>query len=323
MEGSVPPPFPRRALTDARFATGATWVTRHQVWYQPGVRTLTSVLGNSQRLDGGAMFGNAPRTMWETWIRPDEHNRIPLACRCLLVRDNGRVILLESGIGAHFEPRLRERYGVVESHHVLIDSLAEVGVEPDDVDVVVLSHLHFDHAGGVLTRHQPGVQPQLVFPRATYVVGAEAWQRAVAPHQRDRASFIPGLTNLLAASGRLELAASEHASALGEGYRFHRSSGHTPGLLLTEIEMPAGPVVFVSDLIPGAAWVHLPITMGYDRYPELLVDEKGVLLGDLAQRKARLFFTHDPEIAMGTVAKDTKGRYLTVDEKPALRDLAS
>jgi glyoxylase-like metal-dependent hydrolase (beta-lactamase superfamily II) len=191
------------------------------------------------------------------------------------------------------------------------------------VDVVVFSHLHFDHAGGALTAYAAGTEPQLVFPRATYVVGAEAWQRAVSPHARDRASFIPNLTNLLAGSGRLELAASDRAAALGNGFRFHRSSGHTPGLLITEVEMPAGPVVFASDLIPGRPWVHLPITMGYDRFAELLIDEKGTLLTDLLARDGRLFFTHDPEIAMGRLAKDAKGRFTTVDVLPAFRDLAS
>nr|HEX4313566.1 MBL fold metallo-hydrolase [Kofleriaceae bacterium] len=287
------------------------------------MRTLTSVLGNSQRLDGGAMFGNAPKVMWENWITPDDKNRIPLACRCLLVRDNGRNILIETGIGAFFEPALRERYGVVETNHVLLASLAAIGIQPDDIDVVVLSHLHFDHAGGLLTAYQKDVAPAIAFPKATYVVGAEAWQRAVSPHARDRASFIPNLTNMLASSGRLELAASDHAAALGDGYRFHRSSGHTPGLLLTEIEMPHGPVLFAADLIPGRAWVHLPITMGYDRYPELLIDEKATLLADLMSRQGRLFFTHDPEIAMGTIARDDKGKYLTFDEIPELREVAA
>jgi glyoxylase-like metal-dependent hydrolase (beta-lactamase superfamily II) len=281
------------------------------------------VLGNSQRLDGGAMFGNAPKAMWEKWIPPDERNRIPLACRCLVVRDEGRTVLLEAGIGAFFEPVLRERYGVVETEHVLLASLAAVGIAPGDIDVVVLSHLHFDHAGGVLSAFEPGAAPRLVFPRARYVVGAEAWQRAVTPHARDRASFIPGLTELLSATGRLEIVAADHSEVLGDGFRFHRSSGHTPGLLLTEVAMPGGPIVFAADLIPGKAWVHLPITMGYDRYPELLIDEKTQLLGDLLARHGRLFFTHDPVIAMGTVARDGNGRFHVVDERETFRELAA
>ena len=269
------------------------------------------------------MFGNAPKAMWEKWIPPDERNRIPLACRCLVVRDRGRIILLEAGIGAFFEPSLRERYGVVEDRHVLMESLAEVGIKPGDVNAIVLSHLHFDHAGGVLDSWHAGKQPALVFPNASYVVGAEAWQRAIQPHARDRASFIPGLTDLLSDTGRLELASGETSDVLGDGFVFHRSSGHTPGLLLTEVAMPSGPVLFAADLIPGKAWVHLPITMGYDRYPEMLIDEKATLLGDLIERSGRLFFTHDPNIAMGTVAKDDKGRFHVVDERAVLRDVAN
>lgn len=269
------------------------------------------------------MFGNAPKAMWERWIPPDDRNRIPLACRCLLVRDEGRTILLEAGIGAFFEPALRERYGVVETEHVLLASLRAAGLGPEAIDTIVLSHLHFDHAGGVLSAYEAGAAPRLVFPNARYVVGAEAWQRAMSPHARDRASFIPGLTQLLEATGRLELVSGERSTTLGDGYRFHRSSGHTPGLLLAEVAMPAGPVVFAADLIPGKAWVHLPITMGYDRYPELLIDEKSSLLTDLLARHGRLFFTHDPVIAMGTVARDDKGRFLVVDEQPAISDLSS
>jgi glyoxylase-like metal-dependent hydrolase (beta-lactamase superfamily II) len=275
---------------------------------------LTAVLGNSQRLDGGAMFGNAPRALWERWITPDEQNRIPLACRCLLVRDSGRTILFETGIGAFFPPAMRERYGVVEERHVLLDNLAAIGIGPDDIDVVVLSHLHFDHAGGALTAWRDGEPPALVFPRAHWVVGAEAWARAQAPHARDRASFIPELQPLLEATGRVERVTGARSEVLGDGYRFHASEGHTPGLLLAEVAAPDGPVVFAADLIPGRAWVHVPITMGYDRFPERLIEEKQALLGDLLARGGRLFFTHDPVIAIAKVARDGKGRFHTVDE---------
>lgn len=286
-------------------------------------RTLTAVSGNSQRLDGGAMFGNAPKALWTRWIAPDEQNRIPLACRCMLVRDGERLILLETGIGMFFEPAMRERFGVEESEHVLLQSLAALGVSPEQIDVVVFSHLHFDHAGGALTAWRDGQPLELVFPHAHFVVGAEAWQRAQKPHSRDRASFIPELGALLEKSGRLEQVSGETSQVLGDGYRFHRSSGHTPGLLLTEVAMPGGPVVFASDLIPGRPWVHLPITMGYDRYPEMLIDEKQALLSDLLARGGRLFFTHDPVMAMGKVARDAKGKFHTVDELAAPVELAA
>ncbi len=282
---------------------------------------LWSLLGNSQKLDGGAMFGNAPKAVWSKWLPTDADNRVPLACRALLVQDlDGKTVLFETGIGAFFEPKLRARYGVVEQGHVLLDSLAAIGLSDSDIDVVVISHLHFDHAGGLLAAWQDGEPERLLFPNATFVVGEEAWQRACDPHPRDRASFIPGMTELLEQSGRLQRVVGAHAAVLGERVRFHYSNGHTPGLMLAEIQAERG-VVFCSDLIPGRPWVHLPITMGYDRFPELLIDEKRSFLDDMRARGVRLYFTHDPDCAMAEVSLDERGRYGTRNEQAELTGL--
>lgn len=255
------------------------------------------------------MFGNAPKALWRSWVEPDELNRIPLACRCLLVEDGNRKILFEAGIGAFFPPQLRDRYGVQEERHVLLDSLQRAGVSDSDIDCVVLSHLHFDHAGGLLHAYDPEEPMQLLFPNANFVVSWDAFQRAKHPHARDRKSFIPELQSLLETSGRLEVVKGHRSDALGADYKLWLSDGHTPGLMLTEITGTHGPVVFAADLIPGRAWVHLPITMGYDRYPERLIDEKTELLSRLVDQGGRLFFTHDHEVAMGRIAKDPKGRF--------------
>ena len=288
---------------------------------------LWSIQGNSQKLDGGAMFGNAPKAMWQQWAAPDDGNRIALACRALLARPlAGKTVLFETGIGAFFAPALRERYGVQEERHVLLDSLHAAGVAHTDIDVVVLSHLHFDHAGGLLAPWREGAAPELLFPNARFLVGATHWKRALQPHPRDRASFIPELPGLLEAIGRLELVDGAYSRTLSEAVRFRFSDGHTPGLMLAEIVgaqqadgQAHGGVAFCADLIPGRSWVHMPITMGYDRNAELLIDEKRVFLEDALARNVHLFFTHDPDCALAQLARDGKGRFVTTHALPALQ----
>jgi glyoxylase-like metal-dependent hydrolase (beta-lactamase superfamily II) len=286
---------------------------------------LVSIEGNTQRLDGGAMFGNCPRPLWEKWTAPDDRNRITLACRALLVREpaasgsRGRNVLLEAGIGAFFEPKLRERFGVQEDRHVLLESLAAAGIAPGDVDVIVLSHLHFDHAGGLLTAFEDGAPRRLAFPNAAYVVSEGAWNRARAPHARDRASFIPELQGMLEETGKLEVVAGERSSTLGEAYSFSLSEGHTPGLMLTRVEgWSEGPVTFLGDLVPGVPWVHLPITMGYDRYPERLIDEKKALLDRIIEENGWAFFTHDPDTSAARIARHASGKYVAAERRAAL-----
>ncbi len=269
---------------------------------------ITALDGNRQRLDGGAMYGNAPRALWSRWSPPDAAHRIELACRTMLVEtDDGRRVLCEAGIGTFFSPELRDRYGVTEPDDRLGASLCAAGLGPDDIDAVVLSHLHFDHAGGLLSSFEAGAQ--LRFPRARFVVGKAAWARALAPHARDRASFVPDLNAQLAASGRLELVDAPTCAWLGPAWRFHLSDGHTPGLLMAEVPTEGGPVLFASDAVPGAPWVHVPITMGYDRFPERLIEEKESLLTDLVARGGSIFFTHDPAVALARIERDGKGRF--------------
>jgi glyoxylase-like metal-dependent hydrolase (beta-lactamase superfamily II) len=266
---------------------------------------LYSVLSNIYKLDGGAMFGNAPKVLWERWMPADDQNRIRLATRGMLAFAGKEVIVFEAGIGAYLDPKYRERFGVDEPEHMLLKSLAGRGVSPQTVTRIFLTHLHFDHAGGLLSAWQEGRPPELSFPNARYYVSGQAWERATHPHLRDRASFIPRLHQLLEASRRLEIFHEDDVFSFdGFDVRFFPSQGHTPGMMCFDLRFGGERLVFASDLIPGRAWVHLPISMGYDRYPELLIDEKSRLLADLEKEKARLFYVHDPEMAVSRVRYD-------------------
>jgi glyoxylase-like metal-dependent hydrolase (beta-lactamase superfamily II) len=270
---------------------------------------LHVIEGNSLRLDGGAMFGNCPKVLWSQWTTSDDQNRIPLATRGLLIQtDDGRNVLLEAGVGAFFDPRLKERFGITQSEHVLIKSLEALGLRDSDIHMVILSHLHFDHAGGLLSAFGDG-EPRLLFPKARYYTSASHLPRALNPHARDSASFIPLLNRLLTDSGRLHLIEGVSHSDLDFGISFRFSEGHTPGLMVSVVEAPKGPIAFMADLAPGLPWVHLPITMGYDRYPERLIDEKKLLFDELIPRNGRLLLTHDPSIPCVSIHKDEGGRY--------------
>ena len=282
---------------------------------------LFSVLGNAFKLDGGAMFGNAAKVVWERWMPADEQNRIRLATRALLVLTNKETILFETGIGAYMEPKFRDRYGVDESEHVLLKSLAEKGISPADVTRIFISHLHFDHAGGLLSAWQAGREPELLFPNAKYYLGEEAWKRAIHPHLRDRASFLPQLHRQLEQSQRLILVKKGEVFSFEEfELHFFHSHGHTPGLLCADLRFDQERLVYASDLVPGRAWVHLPISMGYDRFSELLIEEKKALLTSLVEENAWIFYTHDPDFALSKVQFDNENK--TFGAVDARKDLA-
>jgi glyoxylase-like metal-dependent hydrolase (beta-lactamase superfamily II) len=283
---------------------------------------LTSVESNRQWLDGGSMFGNAPRAVWQKWTEVDDKGRIPLACRCLLIEWNNLKILCEAGIGAFFEPKLAERFGVQNSEkNQLVENLKQVGVNPSEIDYVILSHLHFDHAGGLLpafSEMQKG-SSDLVFSKAQFIVGEKAWKRALHPHMRDRASFIPMLNKKLEESGRLQIISDNKApEPLNEIIDFFESNGHTPGQMHTLVKGQQQSVIFAGDLIPGSPWVHLPITMGYDRYPEKLIEEKQTLYKDFSDKNLQIFFTHDSQWSLGKLEKNEKGHYQVAQTRERL-----
>ena len=277
---------------------------------------ISPVLGNSQKLDGGAMFGHAPKALWQNWVEVDSQNRISLACRAMLIQTESKNILVETGIGNFFPEKLRQRYGVVEPEPILINNLKEKGLSHEDIHVVFLSHLHFDHAGGLIAGGFGG-DLDLYFTNALYMVPAEHFKRAKEPHNRDKASFVPGLAEALENSGRLKLVEeSELLNELPFASTFI-SNGHTPGLLLPTFSGENGSITFMGDLVPGTPWINLPICMGYDRFPELLIEEKEKFFDKILEIKKPnwLFYTHDYKFAFSKIEKNEKGKFQAVEKK--------
>ena len=278
-------------------------------------------------LDGGAMFGVVPRPLWAGRIAPDDQNRIPLAMRCLLLRGHGRVILVDTGLGHKADAKFERIYAVDHGHSTLAGSLAALGVAPEDVTDVVLTHLHFDHAGGATERGPDGaLRP--TFPHAAVHVQRRHWEWA---HEsvRERASFLAENLDPLEASGRLVLADGEASPFPGVSYVV--VDGHTRAQQLVLVEgrpqtggpqtggagEGAAPLLFAADLVPTAAHVPLLWVMAYDVEPLQTLREKERVLTRAAEGGWTVVFEHDPETAAARVERTEKG-FRAVDARPAL-----
>ena len=279
------------------------------------IHSVQAVHGNGQMLDGGALFGTTPKTLWSQWLEADDQNRLPLACRCLILESSHGNILIEASIGAFLPPKLQSRYGVESSDHLLLQNLEQLGYSPESIDYVILSHLHFDHAGGILSQYQEGQTGfELVFPNAQYICGDQSFERTLNPHPRDKAMFNQEIAQLLQDSGRLHLVKTQGVGSietpipapapLTDDLWFHMSHGHTPGMILPYFKINDETHCFPADLIPGNAWIHQPITMGYDRFAELVVEEKTAFLKMALEQKTKLHFYHDAHYASGDLVFD-------------------
>ena len=245
-------------------------------------------------LDGGAMFGSVPKPVWSRSHPADERNRITLAMRCLLLEGEGRRILVDVGIGEKFTPKLMDIYAVDHGEHTLERSLAALGLGVHDVTDVVLTHLHFDHAGGA-TRQQGGVLvPRL--PRAHYYVQRRNWENAMRPNPRERASYLPENVVPLEEAGVLTL--WDGPQRPWPGIEIFTAEGHTRGQQLVRIESAEGVLYFVADLIPMAPHVRIPFVMGYDMAAIETMDEKRSLLTRAAAERAWIALEHAPSVAL-------------------------
>ncbi len=263
-----------------------------------------------QQLDGGAMFGVVPKPLWERKIPADARNRIPLGMRCLLIEHPDALVLVDTGVGNKESAKFHDIYGVENSPvgsvgpTQLQSALAEAGFAPADVDVVIDSHLHFDHAGGNTMVDESGAV-SLAFPNARYIVRRGEWDWAHQTNERTAASYFPANFDPLRDAGRLEL-----VDADGEvlpGIALRRTPGHTPhhqGILVTS---GAERLFYVADLAPTVAHVPLPWIMGYDVEPLVTLETKRAVWREASAEGWLVMFEHDASHAWGRIVADGRG----------------
>jgi glyoxylase-like metal-dependent hydrolase (beta-lactamase superfamily II) len=267
-----------------------------------GSLELTSLLDGYLRLDGGAMFGVVPKPLWEKRAPADARNRITLAMRPLLVRGE-RLLIIDAGAGGKMNAKNADIYGL-DRRESLDVTLGREGLQRSDIDVVLASHLHFDHAGGFTARDPSGtILP--AFPRARYRISRGEWEDAAHPHERNRASYLPDNFLPLRDAGVVDFLGEDETAM--HGVRVRRTGGHTRFHQIVHIESGGRTAVFAADLIPTTAHVELPWIMGYDLYPMETLDFKRAFLREAVENEYLVFFEHDPVIAAGYI-RDVNGK---------------
>ncbi len=254
-------------------------------------------------LDGGAMFGIIPRPLWERTNPPDARNRIELAARALLIRGNGKTILVDDGNGTKFTDKQADIYGLDMSRFDLGKSLKAHGLTTADITDVILTHLHFDHAGGSTVKEDGVLKP--AFPNAKYYVQRAHWEQALHPTEKDRGSFMPDDFMPLKEHGVLECVDGEFE--IFPGISLVVMNGHTAAQQLPKISDGKATLLYCCDLLPTTAHIPLPYIMGYDLRPLTTLEEKKKILSQAVDNDWSLFFEHDPVTAAGKVKKTEKG----------------
>ncbi len=274
-----------------------------------GKYKLQIVNSGSFALDGGAMFGIIPKPLWEKTNPADEKNRIPLVTRNLLLISENRKILVDTGMGNKWDVRSEEIYQINQSENSLTQALANLGLLPQDISDVILTHLHFDHAGGAVNHYNGKFIP--AFPNAKYYVQKRNYEWAVSPSERDAGSYIKKNFIPLMDAGVLNLIDGE--TFFDDEIELILVNGHTFAQQILKISDSANTILYCGDLFPTSSHVSLPYVMGYDLQPLMTVAEKKKILPKAVNENWKLFLEHDPYNDLITVKKTDKG--FDTDEK--------
>jgi glyoxylase-like metal-dependent hydrolase (beta-lactamase superfamily II) len=242
------------------------------------------------KLDGGAMFGVVPKSIWQKLNPPDEKNLCTWAMRCLLIEDGNKLILIDNGIGDKQDPKFMGHY-YLHGDDSLIKSINKAGFSPDDITDVFLTHLHFDHCGGGVKLDNG--KPTLTFKNATYWSNADHWKWATIPNAREKASFLKENILPMQDSGHLKFLDPTQPSPFPPFDIFY-TSGHTEKMMVPMIRYKGKTICFMADLLPSAAHIPLPYIMAYDTRPLLSLEEKEKFLKTAQENQYILFFEHDP-----------------------------
>jgi glyoxylase-like metal-dependent hydrolase (beta-lactamase superfamily II) len=267
---------------------------------------LVPLLDGYFRLDGGAMFGVVPKALWEKRAPADERNRITMAMRPLLVRGAGPLMIIDAGCGDKMDAKSADIYGFDRRENLDV-TMARAGVRAEDIEVVLASHLHFDHAGGFTAKDGSGaVRPR--FPNARYLANQGEWDDATHPHERNRASYFAENYVPLQEAGVLDLLPDDQVIA--PGIRVRRTGGHTRFHQIVSIESGGKTAVFAADLMPTTAHVDVPWIMAYDLYPMETLEFKRAFVKEAIEREYIVFFEHDPVVAAGYIRQKDKRLYV-------------
>ena len=268
-----------------------------------GKYTLHSIETGRFGLDWGAMFGIVPKPLWEKQIAADELNRIPLRARCLLLEGNGKLILIDNGIGDKYDDKFASIYGIDDETENLDKSLSALGFAKSDVTDVILTHLHFDHCGGS-TVMKDG-KSEIAFPSATFHVQESHWNWAKQGNVREKASFLPMNLDPLDSSGQLNLV--DGTFDLFDGVELIPVDGHTVAMQLVRIHDASSSLLFTADLLPTHAHLSPAWNMGYDLWPMTTIEEKARILEKAIEGGWHLFFEHDPVVGLCDVVEGRRG----------------